>query len=99
MSERFAPTDGSSVLSSPSSQSMSASSAWMSSIEFSDGRNLTAKVLFARQYARLVFDRALYDRLLEEVLASDPNAPGFTLGNVLAQEEAVALLAEADDYF
>lgn len=69
------------------------------SIELSDGRNLSAKVLFARQYARLVFDRALYDRLLEEVVASDPNAAGFTLGNVLAKEEAITLLAEADEYF
>jgi len=69
------------------------------SIELSGGRNLTAKVLFARQYARLVFDRALHDRLLEEVVASDPDAAGFTLGNVLAQEEAITLLAEADEYF
>ena len=70
-----------------------------SAIEFSRGRNLTAKMLFARQYARLVFDRPLHDRLLLEVVESDPNAAGFTLGNVLAQDEARALLVEADDYF
>jgi hypothetical protein len=68
-------------------------------IELSQGRNLQAKVLFARQYARLVFDRALHDRLLREVLESDPEAEGFTLANVLAQEEARALLAESDEYF
>lgn len=70
-----------------------------SAIELSEGRNLSAKVLFARQYARLVFDRELHDRLLTETIESDPNATGFTLANVLAQEQARELLAEADDYF
>ena len=70
-----------------------------SAIEFSDGRNLAAKVLFARQYARLVFDRPLHDRLLNEVVNADPRAKGFTLSNVLAQEEAQQLLADADEYF
>jgi hypothetical protein len=70
-----------------------------SAIELSGGRNLSAKVLFARQYARLVFDRALHDQLLNGVVDSDPKASGFTLSNVLAQEEARALLADADEYF
>jgi hypothetical protein len=70
-----------------------------SAIEHSGGRNLSAKVLFARQYARLVFDRALHDQLLTGVVESDPKASGFTLSNVLAQEEARALLADADEYF
>jgi hypothetical protein len=70
-----------------------------SAVEFSQGRNLTAKLLFARQYARLVFDRPLHDRLLKEVVRAEPNATGFTLSNVLAQEEARELLADADDYF
>ena len=30
---------------------------------------------------------------------ADPHARGFTLGNVLAQEEAALLLAGGDDYF
>ncbi len=68
-------------------------------IEYSHGRNLTAKLLFARQYARLVFDRTLHDRLLNEVVDADPKAKGFTLANVLAQKEARRLLAESDDYF
>ena len=38
-------------------------------VEISGGRNLMAKVLFARHYARLVFDQGLHDRLLGEVLA------------------------------
>jgi hypothetical protein len=70
-----------------------------SAIELSQGRNLTAKVLYARQYARLVFDRGLHDRLLNEVVEADPKAKGFTLSNVLAKEQAEELLADADEYF
>jgi len=68
-------------------------------VELSEGQDLTAKVLYARQYARLVFDRPLHDRLLQEVLAADPEAPGLTLANTLAQRRARVLLADADDYF
>lgn len=68
-------------------------------IELSNGRNLMAKVMFAQQYARLVFDRELHDSLLAEVLSSDPHANGLTLVNVVAQEDAEALLAGSDDYF
>jgi hypothetical protein len=68
-------------------------------VALSGGRNLMAKVLYARHYARLVFDRALHDRLLQEVVEADPDAPGLTLSNTLAHERALRLLAEADDYF
>ena len=68
-------------------------------IALSQGRNLMAKVFYARSYARLVFDRPLHDRLLREVLAADPQAPGLTLSNTLAREEARDLLDEADEYF
>jgi hypothetical protein len=68
-------------------------------IEISGARNLTAKVMYARYYARLVFDRPLHDRLLQEVLAAAAPAPGLTLANVLAQAEAKELLATADEYF
>jgi hypothetical protein len=68
-------------------------------IELSQRRNLMAQVLFARQYARLVFDRPLHDRLLQEVVEADPKARGFTLSNTLAQEQARELLADSDDYF
>jgi hypothetical protein len=56
-------------------------------------------VLFARHYARLVFDRELHDRLLGEVLDAEPRVPGLTLSNVLAREQARELLAGAEDYF
>lgn len=68
-------------------------------IACSRGRNLMAKVLYARHYARLMFDRGLHDRLLNEVLAADPHQPGLTLANELAQAEARRLLASADEYF
>lgn len=68
-------------------------------IELSDGRNLMAKVLLARSYARLVFDRDLHDRLCREVIDADPVAPGLTLTNTMAQEEARALLGSSEDYF
>lgn len=68
-------------------------------IRLSNGQNLNVKVLYARQYARLVFDRELYERLLQEVIAADPVAPDLTLMNILAQQQAQQLLAEANDYF
>lgn len=68
-------------------------------IQDSDGRNLMAKVLFARQYSRLVFDRELHDMLLVEVIEADPVERGYTLSNVMAQEMARELLAESDEYF
>ncbi len=67
--------------------------------ELSEGRNLMAKVELARRYARLVFDRELHDRLLNEVLAADPREPNLTLSNTLAQQDARQLLASGDDYF
>ena len=66
-------------------------------IQYSDGRDLMTKVEFAHRYARLVFDRGLHDRLLQEVLDADPVEHDLTLSNVLAQEQARKLLAE--DYF
>lgn len=68
-------------------------------IEYSQGRNLLAKVEYARNYTRLVFDRELHDHLLHEVLEADPVAPGYTLGNTLAQQQARLLLDDAAEYF
>jgi hypothetical protein len=65
----------------------------------SDGQDLSAKVEYAKGYAKLLYERDLHDRLLGEVLDASPYADGLTLGNVLAKEEAERLLAEADDYF
>ncbi len=68
-------------------------------IALSGGRYLMAKVVYARQYARLVFDRTLHDRLLHEVLSADPVVDGMTLTNKIAQREARELLDTSDEYF
>lgn len=68
-------------------------------IALSHDRDLVAKVEFAERYARLMFDRALHDRLLDEVVRADPKEPGLTLSNILAQERARRLLATAAEYF
>jgi hypothetical protein len=68
-------------------------------IDISEGRYLMTKVVYADQYARLLFDRDLHDQLLTEVLAADPQAPGLTLINTVAQRRAHELLETADAYF
>lgn len=67
--------------------------------ELSAGRNLMVNVLFAKYYARLVFDRELHDSLLNAVLASDTEAADLTLSNALAQQQAKELLEGSNDYF
>jgi hypothetical protein len=68
-------------------------------IELTGGRDLSVKVEYARGYARLLYERELHDRLLTEVRDADPDVPGYTLTNVLAQRDAAQLLASADEYF
>lgn len=68
-------------------------------IFLSQGRDLMAKVEYARRYARLVFDRPLHDRLLNEALQAPVSAPGLTLSNTLAQRAARELMKSADSYF
>ena len=68
-------------------------------IELAQGRDLMTKVLLAKEYARMVFDRELHDRLLSEVIEADPNVPGLVLLNSMAQAQARVLLAESDAYF
>jgi hypothetical protein len=68
-------------------------------IELSGGRNLATKVEYAQRYARLVFDQELHDRLLKEVAAAPTEAPGLTLFNVLAKEQAHDLLESSAEYF
>lgn len=68
-------------------------------LALSGGKNQMVRVLYAERYARLVFDQPLHDRLLGEVLAADPHAPGLTLVNVLAQQRAKKLLESGKDFF
>lgn len=68
-------------------------------LAISSGNNLMVKVMLADQYARLVFDRELHDKLLNEVIAQDGDTAGLTLMNTVAKERARGLLESADDYF
>ena len=68
-------------------------------IKFSNNKNLMAKVIYAEKYARLMFDQELHDKLLNDVLKSEPRSRGFTLTNMLAHEQAKELLASGKDYF
>jgi len=68
-------------------------------IRLSRGENLMVKVLFAKLYARMIFDRKLHDQLLKEVIDADPYVPGYTLVNTWAKKQAGELINSADDYF
>jgi len=68
-------------------------------VTLSKGQNLMAKLYYAKNYARGIFDRELHDKLLQEVIAADPQAPDLTLSNIMAQQQAKELLQSADDYF
>ena len=68
-------------------------------VALSEGNHLLTKVMFADQYARLVFDRELHDRLLQEVVSAPANVPGLTLMNTIAKQQAKELLDSADEYF
>ncbi len=65
----------------------------------SQGKNLMVKVLYAKLYARTIFDRDLHDQLLNEVIAADPHISGYTLVNTWAQKQAHELIISADEYF
>ena len=68
-------------------------------LEISGNKNLMVKVAYARHYARLMFDRQLHDRLLKEVINAQYNVPGYTLTNIMAQQQAQELLDTAEEYF
>jgi len=68
-------------------------------LQLAGDRDLSIKVEYARGYARLLYERELHDRLLNEVLAAQVKQPGYTLMNALAHQQAQELLAGADDYF
>ncbi len=65
----------------------------------SNNKNLMVKVMFAQHYARLVFDRKLHDRLLQEVLKAEPEIPGYAFSNTLAQQKAQELMDSAQEFF
>ncbi|MCK4842913.1 MAG: hypothetical protein KAT04_13705 [Methylococcales bacterium] len=68
-------------------------------LKLSEQKNLMVKVVYAKQYARMMFDRELHDRLLKEVLSANLNEPDLTLMNTMAKKQAKDLLNSADEYF
>jgi hypothetical protein len=60
---------------------------------------LTYQVLYARTYAVMVQDRALYTRLLQEVIDAGDVNPAERLGNLVAKRRAFRYLDEADALF
>ena len=70
-----------------------------SAISYSEGKNLMVKTLYARYYARMVFNQEFHDKLLREVLESPATEPGLTLIITLATELARKRLDESSDFF
>jgi len=71
-------------------------------VELGQGKFLPTYVMFAKSYAKLVYDEDLFFQLLETVLESpvDPE-PDLILINTLAQRQAREMIDEAreDEYF
>lgn len=66
----------------------------------SKGQVLMVYVAKAKFYARSMFDRGLYESLLNQTLTSPADAvPELTLQNIAAQKQARILLDQADDFF
>ena len=64
------------------------------------GRFLLTKVYYARDYATMNQDLALFDRLLQEVIEADDNImPEFLLGTAVAKEMARNLQKEKNRWF
>jgi hypothetical protein len=68
-------------------------------LQLSENKNLMVKVLYAKHYARLLFDRKLHDSLLNQVISAEVTQDHLTLINITAQQQAQQLLQSADDYF
>lgn len=68
-------------------------------IRLSQNKDMMAKVMYAENYARLMFDQELHDRLLKEVLQGEPRVKGLTLTNTLARQRAEQLMISGKDYF
>ncbi len=69
-------------------------------INISKGAFLMDYVMYAKQYARLMYDRELHDTLLQKVLDTPADIePELTLINTVAKKKALELLTSADAYF
>jgi tetratricopeptide (TPR) repeat protein len=64
------------------------------------GKYLLAKVIYARFYAVVIQDKALFEKTLKEVLDTPASVfPEFRLANELAKRRAKRYLAHVEDYF
>jgi tetratricopeptide (TPR) repeat protein len=71
-------------------------------VELGRGRLLPTYVMYAKSYAKLMYEKELFYDLLNTVLQASVDAvPELTLVNTLAREQAVALIdeARAEEYF
>lgn len=68
-------------------------------LEISGRKNLMAFLMYADKYARLLFDRELHDKLLNELLSVKKPESKTLLIDTIARVKARELLADADDYF
>jgi hypothetical protein len=68
-------------------------------LKLSEEKNLMVKVVYAKQYARMMFDRDLHDNLLNAVINAKLEQTDLTLINTLAKKQAEDLLDSADEYF
>ncbi len=70
-------------------------------LDISEGKYLLIHVFYAERYARLIYDRALHDKLLKYVVSVDINTlpKDTTIINIQAKEQAQKLLDSADEYF
>ncbi len=68
-------------------------------IAASNRQFLLAQVTFAEIYARMTFNRELYESLLKEVLESKTDIEELTSSNELAKVMARRLLSKTDEYF
>jgi tetratricopeptide (TPR) repeat protein len=69
-------------------------------INASEGKYLMPRVMYARFYAVIVQDRALFDKTLKDVIATPRDIwPAQRLPNELAKRRAARYLAHAEDYF
>ncbi len=69
-------------------------------LAIADRQSLMTQVMYAETYARLAFDRELFENLLNEVMARPIDGiPELSLSNQLAKAKAQRLLAHTDEYF
>ena len=67
--------------------------------EISNRQNLLIDVLMADSYARLIFDRETFAKLLNDVLQSDADAPDYRLSNAVARRRAEILYDQIEEIF